>query len=121
LLLLELSLKLSKLPQLGLWLPHRWWHGCARGVTSRGIRQGAFALIFIRGSFMVLLIAHEALSRWVLTLIIRVETLKKVVAAIKELTLSPWVIKPGEISIGPGAIVLLRVDTRGRHRSHEEL
>jgi hypothetical protein len=54
LLLLKLSLKLPKLLQLGLWLPHRWWHGCVRGVTSRNVGQGAFALIFIGGSFAVL-------------------------------------------------------------------
>jgi hypothetical protein len=35
----------------------------------------------------------------------------KVFVTAKELALSPWVIKPGEISISPGAIVLLGVDT----------
>jgi acetolactate synthase small subunit len=70
---------------------------------------------------MVLPIAHEALSRWVMTLIVRVETLEKVVAAVKELASSLRVIEPGEISIIPGAIVLLRVDTSGHHRSREEL
>jgi hypothetical protein len=45
------------------------------------------------------------------TLIIRVESLEKVVAAVKELVSSPQVIEPGEISISPGAIVLIGVDT----------
>jgi hypothetical protein len=88
LLLLKLSLKLSELLQLGLSLPHRWWHGrtaCARGITSRGIWRGAFALILIGGSFAALPIAHEALSRRVVTLVVRVETLEKVVAVEKEL------------------------------------
>jgi hypothetical protein len=70
-----------------------------------------FALIFIEGSFMVLPIAHEAFSRRVVTLIIRVKTLMKVVVSARELASSPWVIKPGEISVSPGAIVLLGVDT----------
>jgi hypothetical protein len=61
LLLLELSLKRSELLQLGLWLPHRWWHDYACGVHYVG--RGAFTLIFIVGSFVVLPIAHEAFSR----------------------------------------------------------
>jgi hypothetical protein len=92
LLLLELSVKLSELLQLGLCLPHRWWHGCttcARGITSHGIRWGVFALILIEGSFVEFPIAHEALLRWVVTLVIRVKTLEKVVAAEKELAQSP--------------------------------
>jgi hypothetical protein len=92
LLLLELSLKLPKLLQLGLCLPHRWWHGCtacAHGITSCGIGWGVFALILIRGSFAEFPIAHEALSRWVVTLIVSVKTLEKVVAAEKELVQSP--------------------------------
>jgi hypothetical protein len=109
LLFLELSRKLPELLQLGLCLPHRWWHGCTRGV--RGIGRGAFALIFIRGSFAFLPIAHEALSRWVMTLVVRVKNLMKVVVTAKELALSPRVIKPREIRISPGAIVLLEVDT----------
>jgi hypothetical protein len=44
------------------------------------------------------------------TLIIRVETLVKAVVTTKELAPSPRVIKPGEISISPGVIVLLGVD-----------
>jgi hypothetical protein len=79
--------------------------------SIHGVGRGAFALIFIRGSFVVLPITHEALSRWVMTLTIRVKTLVKVVVAAKELAPSPRVIKPREISISPGAIVLLRVDT----------
>jgi hypothetical protein len=70
-----------------------------------------FALIFIEGAFVVLPIAHEALLRWVMTLVVRVESLKKVVATVKELASSPRVIEPGEISISLGAIVLIRVDT----------
>jgi hypothetical protein len=109
LLLLELSLRLSELLQLRLCLPHRWWHGCTHGVC--GVGRGAFALIFIGGSFVVLPIAHEALSRWVMSLAVRVKTLVKVVVAAKELAPSPQVIKPREIRISPGAIVLLTVDT----------
>jgi hypothetical protein len=110
LLLLELSLKLPKLLQLGLCLPQRWWHGYACGI--RGVGQGAFALIFIGGSFAVLSIAHEAFMRRVMTLIIRVETLMKVVVSARELAPSPQVIKPEEISVSPGAIIiLLGVDT----------
>jgi hypothetical protein len=60
---------------------------------------------------VVLPIAHEALSRWVVTLTIRVKTLMKVVVAAKELAPSPQVNKPREISISLGAIVLLGVDT----------
>jgi hypothetical protein len=56
-----------------------------------------------------------------MTLIVRVETLEKVVATVKGLASSPRVIEPGEISIIPGAIVLLGVDTSGRCRSREEL
>jgi hypothetical protein len=109
LLLLELSLRLPELLQLRLCLPHRWWHGCTHSVRSVG--RGVFALIFIGGSFVVLPIAHVALSRRVMTLVVRVKTLVKVVVAAKELAPSPQVIKPREISISLGAIVLLRVDT----------
>jgi hypothetical protein len=70
-----------------------------------------FALIFIGGSFTVLPIAHGAFSRQVVTLIIRVKTLVKVVVSARGLAPSPRVIKPREISVSPGAIVLLRVDT----------
>jgi hypothetical protein len=52
-------------------------------------------------------IAHEALSRWVVALIVEVETLEKVVAAVKELAQSPRVIEPGEISISPAAVTSL--------------
>jgi hypothetical protein len=44
-----------------------------------------FALVFVRGSFAELPITHEALSRWVMTLVIGVKALEKVVAAAKEL------------------------------------
>jgi hypothetical protein len=87
LLLLELSFKLPELLQLRLWSPQRWWHGCACSV--HGVRRGVFALIFIEGSFMVLPIAHEAFSRRVVTLIIRVKTLMKVVVSARELAPSP--------------------------------
>jgi hypothetical protein len=80
-----------------------------------------FALILIGGSSVRFLIAHKALLRWVMALIVGVETLEKVVAAEKELAQSPQVIEPGEISISPVAIVLLGVDARGRRSSHEEL
>jgi hypothetical protein len=73
---------------------------------SHGVGRGAFALIFIGGSFPVLPIAHEALSRRVMTLVVRVESLEKVVAVVKEL-----VIESGEININLGAIVLVGVDT----------
>jgi hypothetical protein len=46
-----------------------------------------------------------------MTLIIRVKTPVKVVVFTRELAPSPQVIKPGEISISPGAIVLLGVAT----------
>jgi hypothetical protein len=35
------------------------------------------------------------------------QTIEKVVAVEKELAQSPWVVEPGEINIGPAAIVLL--------------
>jgi hypothetical protein len=66
---------------------------------SHGVGRGAFALIFIGGSFPVLPIAHEALSRRVMTLVV------------KELVSSPQVIESGEININLGAIVLVGVDT----------
>jgi hypothetical protein len=69
-----------------------------------------FALIFIGGSFAEFPIAHEALSRWVVTLIVSVKTLKKVVATEKELVQSPQVMEPREISINPAAILLLGFD-----------
>jgi acetolactate synthase small subunit len=78
---------------------------------SHGVGRGAFALIFIGGSFPVLPIAHEALSRRVMTLVVRVESLEKVVAVVKELVSSPQVIESGEININLGAIVLVGVDT----------
>jgi hypothetical protein len=55
------------------------------------------------------------------TLVIRVKPLEKVVAAEEELAQSPWVIEPGEVSVSPAAIILLRVDARGRRDSREEL
>jgi hypothetical protein len=69
----------------------RWWHGCtayARGVTSHDFGWGVFALILIGDSFVELPIAHEALSRWVMALVVEVKTLEKVVAAKKELAQS---------------------------------
>jgi hypothetical protein len=56
---------------------------------SCGIGRGVFALILIGGFFAELLIAHEALSRWVVALIVRVETLEKVVAAEKGTGIEP--------------------------------
>jgi hypothetical protein len=91
LLLLELPFKLSKLFQLGLCSPQRWWHGCACSV--RGVGRGTFALIFVGGSF------------------IGVETLMKVVVSAWGLAPSPRVIKLREISVSLGAIVFLGVDT----------
>jgi hypothetical protein len=70
-----------------------------------------FALILVGGSFTELSIAHEALSRWVVALVVEVKTLEKVVAAKKKLAQRLRVIEPGEISISPAAIVLLGVDT----------
>jgi hypothetical protein len=46
-----------------------------------------------------------------MTLIIGVETLMKVVVSARGLAPSPWVMKLGEISVSPGAIVFLEVDT----------
>jgi hypothetical protein len=46
-----------------------------------------------------------------MTLIIRVETLARVVVSARGLVPSPQVIKPEEISVSPGAIVLLGVNT----------
>jgi hypothetical protein len=48
-----------------------------------------FALNLIEGSFMGFPISHEALSRWVVALVVKVETLKKVVATKKEMAQSP--------------------------------
>jgi hypothetical protein len=107
--LLKLSFKLLELFQLGLWSHQRWWHSCACSVHD--VRRGAFALIFIGGSFAVFPIAHEAFLRWVVTLIIRVETLARVVVSARGLVPSPRVIKPEEISVSPGSIVLLGVNT----------
>jgi hypothetical protein len=70
-----------------------------------------FALIFIRASFVVFPIAHEAFSRWVVSLIVSVKTLVKVVISARGLVPSPWVINLGEISVSLGAIILLEVDT----------
>jgi hypothetical protein len=69
-----------------------------------------FALVFVRNSFAELPITHEALSRWVVTLIIGIKALDKVVVAVKKLADSPRVIKPGEISTSPATAVLLRVN-----------
>jgi hypothetical protein len=64
-------------------------------------------LILVGGSFVEFPIAHETLSRWIVTLVVRVKTIEKVVVVEKELAQSPRVVEPGEISIGPAAIVLL--------------
>jgi hypothetical protein len=77
---------------------------------SHGIGRGVFTPILIGGSFTEFPIAHEALLRSVVALIVGVKTLKKIVAAEKELAQSLRVIKPREISISPAAIVLLGVD-----------
>jgi hypothetical protein len=69
-----------------------------------------FALILVEGSFTEFPIAHEALSRRVVALVVRVKTLEKVIATEKELAQSPGVMEPGEISISPVAIILLGVD-----------
>jgi hypothetical protein len=69
-----------------------------------------FTLVFVRDSFMELLVAHKAFSRWLVTLLVGVTTLKKVVAAVKELAESPWVVEPKEVSTSPTTAVLLRVD-----------
>jgi hypothetical protein len=45
-----------------------------------------FTLILIRGAFVGFPITHEALSRWVVALVVGVKTLEKVVAPKKELT-----------------------------------
>jgi hypothetical protein len=79
-----------------------------------------FALVLVGGSFTELPIAHEALSRWVRALVVGIKTLKKVVAAEKELAQSLRVIKPEEISISPAAILLLGVDARGCCGGREE-
>jgi hypothetical protein len=70
-----------------------------------------FALILVGRSLAELPIAHKALSRWVVALVVRVKTLEKVVTAKKELAHSLRVIEPREISISPTAIILLEVDT----------
>jgi hypothetical protein len=73
----------SQAPRVALaraMIAHRWWHGYttyARGVMSHSIGRGVFALILVGGSFMDLPITHEALLRWVMTLIIRVKTSRR--------------------------------------------
>jgi hypothetical protein len=69
-----------------------------------------FTLVFVRESFMELLVAHKAFSRWLVTLLVRVTALEKVVAAVKELVESPRVIEPKEVSTSLATAVLLRVD-----------
>jgi hypothetical protein len=69
-----------------------------------------FTLVFVRDSFMELLVAHKAFSRWLVTLLVGVTTLKKVVAAVKELAESPQVVEPKEVSTSLATAVLLRVD-----------
>jgi hypothetical protein len=69
-----------------------------------------FALIFIRSSFTELPIAHEALSRRVVALVVGVKALEQVVATAKELAQSPRVTEPGQIGTSPVTAALLRVD-----------
>jgi hypothetical protein len=69
-----------------------------------------FALVLIGDSFTEAPIAHEALSRWVMALIVGVKALKKVVATAEELAQSPQVIEPREVSTNPATTVLLRVN-----------
>jgi hypothetical protein len=69
-----------------------------------------FALVFVRSSFAELPIAHEAFSRRVIALVIRVKALKKVVVAVEELAQRPRVVEPGEIITSPTAAVLLGVN-----------
>jgi hypothetical protein len=69
-----------------------------------------FALVLVRGSFVKLLIAHEALSRWVVALVVGVKTLEKVVATEKELAQSVRVIEPIKVSTSLATVVLLEVN-----------
>jgi hypothetical protein len=78
--------------------------------VGHGIGQCVLALVFVRSSFMELPITHEALSRWVMALVVGLKTLKKVVAAVKELAQDPRVVEPGEISTSPTTVVLLGAD-----------
>jgi hypothetical protein len=80
------------------------------GDVGHGIGRCVLALVFVRSSFTELPITHKALSRHVVALIIGVKTLKKVVAAVKELAQHPQVIEPREISTSPTIAVLLRAD-----------
>jgi hypothetical protein len=69
-------------------LAHRWFHGCTAyecDITSHSIGRGVFTLILVEGSFTEFPIAHEALSRRVVALVVRVKTLEKVIATEKEL------------------------------------
>jgi hypothetical protein len=65
-----------------------------------------FAVILVGGSFVELPIAHKAILRWVMALIVGVKTLKKEVTAVKELVQSVRVIEPGEVSTSPAAAVV---------------
>jgi hypothetical protein len=69
-----------------------------------------FALIIVRDSFTEFSIAYEALLRWVMAFVIRVKSLEKIVAVIKELAQSTWVVERREVSTNPAAVVLLGVD-----------
>jgi hypothetical protein len=89
--------------------------------ASRDIGRGVFTLILIGSSFVDLPIAHKTLSRRVVALVIRVKTLKQVVAATEELAQSVWVIDPREVSTSLVTSVLLGVDARGRRGAREEL
>jgi hypothetical protein len=69
-----------------------------------------FTLILIGDSLAELSIAHKALSRRVVALVIGVKALEKVVVAIKELAHSPCVVEPGEVSTSLATAVLLGAD-----------
>jgi hypothetical protein len=69
-----------------------------------------FFLVLVRGSFTELSIAHKALLRWVVALVVGVKTLEKEVAAVMEPAQSLRVVEPGQISTSPAHIVLLGVD-----------
>ena len=62
-----------------------WPHPSMRHGAGHETGRGVFALVFVRSSFTELPIAHEALSRQVVALVVGVNTLEKVVAAAKEL------------------------------------
>jgi hypothetical protein len=69
-----------------------------------------FALILVGGSFVEFPIAHKALSRWVMALIIGLKTFKKEVVDEKELTQSVRVVEPEKVRTSPATVILLGVD-----------